>query len=75
MHDVILNSSEKRAENIICYQENDEKKHTYKLLNKITLRKIFGIGVFVLIAIYCIYLIKLNSQTQTIIEQLNNLLH
>ncbi|WP_314186609.1 type IVB secretion system protein IcmH/DotU [Aggregatibacter kilianii] len=75
LHDVILNSSEKRAENIICYQENDEKKHTYKLLNKITLRKIFGIGVFVLIAIYCIYLIKLNSQTQTIIEQLNNLLH
>lgn len=75
LHDVIINTSDKKVLNIIHYQENDNEKHAYQLLNKITLGKIFGVGLAVLIGFYCIYLFRLNTQTQTIIEQLNNLLN
>ncbi|WP_373778649.1 type IVB secretion system protein IcmH/DotU [Glaesserella sp.] len=75
LHDVIVNTSDKKTSGVIYYQENDTKKHSYQLLNKITLGKIFGIGLVILIGVYCVYLFRLNNQTKTIIEQLNNLLN
>lgn len=74
LHDVIVNTSNKTEQGITYYQESDTEKHTYQLPNKITFRKIFSIGLIVLISAYCIYLFRLNNQTKTIIEQLNSLL-
>ncbi|MBN6065340.1 DotU family type IV/VI secretion system protein [Aggregatibacter actinomycetemcomitans] len=75
LHDVIMNTTDSVAQDVVYFQENDQQKHSYQLLNKVTLKKIFSIGAIVLIVIYCIYLLKLNNQTQTIVEQLNNLLN
>lgn len=74
LYDTIKNASNKNISDIISFQERDSKKHRYQLLNKITLGKIFGIGVAILIGCYGMYLLKLNNQTQNIVDQLNKLL-
>ncbi|MDU8924529.1 type IVB secretion system protein IcmH/DotU [Pasteurellaceae bacterium LIM206] len=75
LHDVIINTADKTKQDIIYYQENDIQRHTYQLLNKVTVKKLFSIGLLVLITVYCIYLLRLNNQSQTILEQLNTLLN
>lgn len=75
LHDVIINTSNKEKSNVVLHQEYDAKKQGYKLLSKVTIKKIFAVGLILLAIIYFIYLLKLNNQTQTIIEQLNNLLN
>ena len=74
LHDVIVNTSDKTVRGITYYQEGDEEKHTYQLSNRITFKKIFSVGLIILICVYCGYLFRLNNQTKTIIEQLNSLL-
>ncbi|MGC7561036.1 type IVB secretion system protein IcmH/DotU [Pasteurella sp. PK-2025] len=76
LHDVIASVSKRNsaASGIVYFQERDSEKHAYQLLKKITLSQIIGLGLVTLIGFYCFYLIKLNKQTQTIVEELSKLL-
>lgn len=73
LHDLI-SSMQTKVGNIVLSQ-GESQKNPYKMKKKISLKTLTVYLVVGLGIIYLIYTLKLNSQTQEIINQLNSLLH
>lgn len=73
LHDLIISMQDK-PDNIVLSQ-GESKKSSYKLKKKISIKTLFVYFISGLAFIYLIYTLKLNNQTQEIIDQLNMLLH
>lgn len=60
--------------NIVLYQAPEKMESRYFLKKKWSIKNYALLGVSLLVGIYCIYALKLHSQTQDILKQIANLL-
>ncbi|MGS2962840.1 DotU family type IV/VI secretion system protein, partial [Escherichia coli] len=58
----------------LLHQDKKTQGGRYQLISRLTIKHIFCGGVVVLALFYLFYLLRLDSQTQDILHQLNKLL-
>lgn len=61
--------------NIVIHQTPEIERTRYFLIKKWRIKHYAILGIILLAGIYCIYYLKLHSQTQDILKQIANLLH